>query len=141
MDDWAGIIEAEVRSFGARLYDWRMTGDVLQVFIDADAGVTIELCAEVTRGLARYFRDRTIEVSSPGIERQLFRPDHYLRVLGKRIQVNTGQGSRTGVLVAVTDDGIELRVADGPSERIPFSNITSAFLKVSTEELFRRSNG
>lgn len=141
MIDMAGIIEAEVRSFGVRLYDWRMAGDTLQVFIDADTGVTIELCAEVTRGLARYFRDRTIEVSSPGIERQLSRPDHFMRVLGKRVQVNTVQGSRTGVLVSVADDALELRIGEESGERIPFSDITNAFLKVSTEELFRRSNG
>jgi ribosome maturation factor RimP len=141
MKEWAGIIESEVRSFGARVYDWRLSGDTLQVFIDTDTGVTIELCAEVSKVLSRYFSDYTVEVSSPGIERPLSKPEHFMRYRDKKIQVNTKQGAIIGTLASVNDDGIQVRISDERVEAIQFSEIKSAFLKVTTEELFRRTNG
>ncbi len=141
MKEWANIIEPEVRSFGARVYDWEVKGETLRVFIDCDTGVTVELCAEVSNALARYFRDWTIEVSSPGVERHLSKPGHFMSSVGRRIQVNTNQGAHIGTIESVNDDGIELRTADERLEAIPFSVMNCAFLKVSTEELFRRTNG
>lgn len=141
MKEWGTIIESEVRSFGARVYDWEVKGETLRVFIDCDTGVTVELCVEVSNALARYFRDRTIEVSSPGIERHLSKPEHFMNSVDRRIQVNTNHGVRIGTVESVNDDGIELRTGDDRLEAIPFSAMNSAFVKVSTEELFRRTNG
>lgn len=140
MKEWEGIIESEVRSFGARVYDWQFRGENLRVFIDRDTGVTIELCAEVSRALTRYFSMYNIEVSSPGVERQLRKPEHFMHYLGNKVQVNTNQGAVMGTLEAVNPDAIRVRVVANQVEEIPFSKINSAFLKVTTEELFRRVN-
>lgn len=59
----------------------------LRVFIDHPDGVTLSLCERVSGHLADM-RDRyTLEVSSPGSERPLSKPDHFRRYIGHRARV------------------------------------------------------
>ena len=69
----------------------------------------------------------TLEVSSPGINRPLRRPEHFARFLGKRIRVRTrdtieGRRSFLGILNDVSNDKIVL-AQDGRDYNIPFSVI------------------
>lgn len=67
----------------------------LRVFIDHPDGVTLSLCERVS-GVLIELRDRyTLEVSSPGSERPLSKPDHFRRYLGRRarVRVNAQDGA------------------------------------------------
>lgn len=75
-------------------------GGTLRIFIDHPDGVTLSLCERVS-GLLSDMRDRyTLEVSSPGSERPLSKPDHFRRYIGRRARVRLrpeGAASETGV--------------------------------------------
>ncbi len=52
-------------------------GETVRVFIDHPDGVSLELCERVTRALAEVRERYSLEVSSPGAQRPLTKPDHY----------------------------------------------------------------
>src|SRR5919205_3283376 len=64
-------------------------GGTVRLFIDHPAGVSLDLCERVTRHLAPLRATHALEVSSPGTERPLTKPDHYRRFLGRRARVRT----------------------------------------------------
>lgn len=118
-----------------------LPGGALRVFIDHPDGVTLGLCERVTL-LLSDMRDRySLEISSPGSERPLTKPNHFRRFVGRRARVRT-RGSRepgretgregdrvsqrgqsfTGELVGVSDSEITL-AADGGIVAIPYSEI------------------
>ena len=55
------------------------------VYIDHPKGVDHALCERVTRELDDYRRKYTVDVSSPGIERPLRKPEHFERFVGRRV--------------------------------------------------------
>src|SRR5438132_14152994 len=59
------------------------------VYIDHPEGVDHALCERVTRELDDYRREYAIDVSSPGIERPLRKPEHFERFVGRRVAVRT----------------------------------------------------
>ena len=75
-----------------------VSGSTLRLFIDHPDGVTLALCERVSGQLNDY-RDRyTLEVSSPGVDRPLTKPQHYSRFLGRRARVRLrGDAARRGV--------------------------------------------
>ncbi len=102
-------------------------GGTLRLFIDHPGGVTLELCERVTRDLAEVRERYALEVSSPGIDRPLTKPDHYRRFLGRRARVRTrgqhdGQRSFTGELVGATDTEVTL-AADSGVVALPYADI------------------
>lgn len=106
----------------------------LRLTIDHPDGVSLDLCERVTRELAEVRADYALEVSSPGPERPLTKPDHYRRFLGRRARVRTreardGHKSFTGELVGATDD--EITVAVDPEAAlvsIPYTEISRSNL-------------
>ena len=70
-------------------------GGRLRVFIDHPEGVTLALCERVTAALTPLRERYTLEVSSPGIERPLTKPEHFRRFVGRRARVRT-RGDRAG---------------------------------------------
>ena len=93
-------------------------GGILRVFIDHPDGVTLELCERVTRRLDTVRERYALEVSSPGVERPLTKPDHFRRFLGRRARVRTrdavdGHRSFTGELVGASDTDVTLAAATG----------------------------
>jgi ribosome maturation factor RimP len=93
-------------------------GKLVRLFIDHPKGVSLELCERVTKLLPEV-RDRfALEVSSPGPERPLSKPDHFLRYLGRRARVRTrqrqdGHTSFTGELLGATDDAVTVAADTG----------------------------
>ncbi|MHB1382118.1 MAG: ribosome maturation factor RimP [Thermoleophilia bacterium] len=103
---------------------------VLRVFIDHPDGVDHELCAKVTGQLDRYLKEHAVEVSSPGIERRLRKPEHFRVVVGEKINVKTygpvqGQRNFTGFLVHVEEKSVTLDLGDRQAE-LEFSQIARA---------------
>ena len=83
--------------------------DLLRLFIDHPQGVTLDLCERVTKHLPELRERYALEVSSPGTERPLSKPEHFRRYVGRRARVRTrgdhdGRHSFTGELLNATDD-------------------------------------
>jgi ribosome maturation factor RimP len=104
----------------------------LRLFIDHPEGVSLALCERVSELLNDY-RDRySLEVSSPGQDRPLTKPQHYTRFLGRRARVRLreardGHKSVTGELVGASDSDVTIAAPDGvvtiPYEQIARSNL------------------
>ena len=99
----------------------------LRVFIDHPDGVTLELCERVTGHLRDVLTRYGLEVSSPGPERPLTKPDHFRRFIGARARVRLreprdGHKSYTGELVGASDDEVTVAAEDA-LVAIPYSEI------------------
>lgn len=101
------------------------------VYIDHPDGVDHALCARVTRVLDDYRSEYTIDVSSPGLERPLRKPEHFAAVIGQRIAVRSDGGKKSryrGVLTEADDEAITLKAGDAGELRIPYATIVRANL-------------
>jgi ribosome maturation factor RimP len=102
-------------------------GETLRLYIDHPDGVDLALCERVTNHLRDLLESWSLEVSSPGAERPLTKPEHFRRFRGRRVRVRTreaieGQRSFTGTLT----DADERRVlinADTREIEIPLAGI------------------
>lgn len=122
------IIDIELRPEGTR------GGRVLRLYLDKEGGPTVEDLSRVSRQLGELLDTHdvvpgayTLEVSSPGINRPLKRPEHFARFVGKRIRVRTrdkidGRRSFLGILQEVLNDQITVK-QEGAQYQIPFSMI------------------
>jgi ribosome maturation factor RimP len=109
-----------------------VSGTTLRLFIDHPDGVTLALCEQVSARLTDY-RDRySLEVSSPGLDRPLTKPQHYSRFLGRHARVRLrdardGHRSLTGELVGASDREVTIAADDGvvsiPYDQIARSNL------------------
>ena len=128
------------------IYKKEGPGWVLRVFLDKpmDAEneyVSIEECEEVTRYLSDKlddldFIDRSynLEVSSPGLDRELIRESDFVRFAGREVEVKTYQqieGSKNfeGTLVAKQDDIVIIDVG-GKRLEIPADKISKINLAI-----------
>jgi ribosome maturation factor RimP len=93
-------------------------GDLVRLFIDHPQGVTLELCERVTNHLPMVREHYALEVSSPGTQRPLTKPEHFRRYVGRRARVRTrgphdGRRSFTGELLGATDDAVTVAADSG----------------------------
>ena len=96
----------------------------LCIYIDRAEGVTVDDCERVSRSVSDLLdvedvmpEQFTLEVSSPGMDRILFQPEHYQQSIGERIDVRLAvpfekRKRIQGLLVAVEDDQAVIRVDD-----------------------------
>ena len=97
------------------------------VYVDHADGVDHALCARVTEILSGYRGSYTIDVSSPGLDRPLRRPEHFRAAVGHDVQIRTaaeiaGKKRFRGPVVAATERS--LRIAVGETELdIPYETI------------------
>jgi len=99
----------------------------LRLYIDHADGVDLALCERVTKHLRDLLADYSLEVSSPGPERPLAKPEHFRRFLGRRVRVRTrdeieGRRSFTGTLTDADDGSVSVD-ADGRAVRIPLDRV------------------
>jgi ribosome maturation factor RimP len=118
----------------------------IKLFLDADAGVNIALCASINRALYKKIEeagwfpegDFSLEVSSPGIEEPLKMWRQYKKNVGRTAEVTILDGTKiTGLLQAVTEDGLVLEETKGKNKKkelIPhsllFDNIKQTKIQV-----------
>jgi ribosome maturation factor RimP len=109
-----------------------VAGETLRLFIDHPDGVTFEHCEQVTHLLGDYREQYAIEVSSPGEDRPLTKPQHFRRFLGQQARVRLreardGHKSLTGELVGASDQEVTIAAGDGvvsiPYEQIVRTNL------------------
>jgi ribosome maturation factor RimP len=93
-------------------------GDLVRLFIDHPQGVTLDLCERVTNHLPTIREHYALEVSSPGAQRPLAKPEHFRRYVGRRARVRTrsthdGRKSFTGELLNATDEAVTVAADTG----------------------------
>jgi ribosome maturation factor RimP len=91
----------------------RGPGTVLRVVVDGE-GVNVDRLADVSRGLSRLLDNETalsdayrLEVTSPGLERNLRRPSHYSKSVGREVVVKVAEGDSKATLRGVLSDAGE----------------------------------
>jgi ribosome maturation factor RimP len=104
----------------------------VRLFIDHPDGVTLALCERVTHALGEVREHYALEVSSPGTERPLTKPDHFRRYLGRRARVRTrgdhdGRRTFTGELVGASETDVTLAAETGVVQ-IPYADINRSNL-------------
>jgi len=102
-------------------------GKLVRLFIDHPEGVTLALCERVTKQLPEVREKYALEVSSPGAQRPLTKPEHFRRFVGRRAKVRTrgdhdGRRSFTGELLDAGDDGVTVAAETGVVS-IPYADI------------------
>ncbi len=130
MNDLTQIIEERLASAEPEvevLAVEQIAAERLRLTIDRASGVDLELCERVTKHLRDLLVDYSLEVSSPGPQRPLTKPDHFRRFLGRRARVRLrqargGHKSYTGELVGASDDEVTVAADDGIVS-IPYSEI------------------
>src|SRR5271165_7450330 len=101
LDQIHAIVERVAASYGLEVVEIELRGGgksrMLRIFIDRPAGVTHEDCATVSREVSTIFDVEdalpggayTLEVSSPGLDRKLFRAKDFERFQGSRVKLTT----------------------------------------------------
>lgn len=148
------LIERVVTSEDMELVHAEFSGDgrntILRVYIDKPTGITHQDCSYISNQLGTVLDvedliaiQYVLEVSSPGVDRALYKLSDYVRFSGQTIKLKTRQPINNrrafrGLLEGVEEEKIKL--VDGKeSWLIPFDIITSANLVVSNDELFHRA--
>jgi ribosome maturation factor RimP len=123
-------IESRLREFDAAIELIaleRPAAETLRLYIDHPDGVDLALWEWVTNQLRDLLQEWSLEVSSPGADRPLTKPEHFRRFMGRRVRVRTreaieGQRSFTGTLTAADERRVRLDAPAGEVE-IPLSRI------------------
>ena len=92
----------------------------LRLFIDRPGGVDLALCEAVSGELQDFNEQYSLEVSSPGEDRPLTKPEHFRRFLGRKVRVKTrdaiqGQRNFKGTLADADDDTVTVAATGAPS--------------------------
>lgn len=114
--------------------------NVLRFYIDAPGGIQVDDCEAVSRQLSAILdvedpinTKYLLEVSSPGLNRPLVRPEHFRKYLGEkaRILMHThvlGRRRFTGQMLEANDMTVVLEV-DGESYELPYEDMETAQLE------------
>ena len=126
---------------GTELVEVRFSpGPVLTLLVDREDGpVDHEFCSQVISTVSPALDAEgyggSLEVSSPGIERPLTKPEHFKRFLGREVKVRVGEpidGRRnfTGVIERAGERDFVLKLLEGGAEvELPFGSVARANLK------------
>jgi ribosome maturation factor RimP len=93
------------------------------VYVDRAEGVDHALCEQVTHILGDYLRTYSVDVSSPGLERPLRKPEHFQRVVGRRVKLKTAERSKVRGEVRRADESAVTVAADAGEVDIPYEQI------------------
>jgi len=112
---------------------------VLRLYIDRPEGITIDDCEHVSREVSALLDvedpirgEYHLEVSSPGADRPLFRPQHYRRFRGRLCKLRLsepveGRRNYRGVIEDADEEHLCLKV-DGETVSLPFALVEKANL-------------
>jgi ribosome maturation factor RimP len=141
------LLEPVVQAQGCELWalDYRSQGrrDLLRLFIDSEAGVTLEDCEKVSRQVSSVLdvedpitSGYILEVSSPGLDRPLYTPAHFQRFAGQQVKIRLcepfqGRRNIVGLLVGMEGDDVIVRCGENdlllPVDSIDKANLVPTF--------------
>ncbi len=135
------LVTPTVAAMGLRVWGVEYLGQgkrsTLRLYIDSDAGVTVDDCERVSKQVSELLdvedvlqTSYTLEVSSPGMDRLLFKPEQYAESIGETIDVRLNypfEGRRrvVGALTGLENEEVLVRVEDSEF-LIPLSNVQRA---------------
>jgi ribosome maturation factor RimP len=140
LDRLAEIVESALPE-GAELVEARFSGGpLLTLLVDREDGpVDHDFCSQVIFKVSPLLEDEgydgLVEVSSPGIERPLTKPEHFERYVGREVKVRVsepvnGRRNFTGTIERLNETSFVLKLLEGGAEvELPFSSVTRANLK------------
>ena len=136
------LIEPVVQELGCELWGIEKLQQgrqvVLKIYIESADGINVDDCARVSRQGSAILDvedpipgEYMLEVSSPGVERRLFKPEHFDVCKGEKVQITLRQafdGRRKfkGVLCGLEDEEVVIRVDDAQEIVLPISSIERA---------------
>jgi len=111
----------------------------LRLYIDHPDGVGLDLCERVTHQVRDLLADYALEVSSPGLDRPLTKPDHFRRFVGHEVRIRTaepidGRKNFTGRLTAADAEAVRIESEGGDAE-IPFDLVSRSNLVPELSEV------
>lgn len=140
----SGLANEIADSLGLRIWDISFVKEgaeyFLRIFIDKDGGVGIEDCENFSRAidgpldeLDPIEQGYCLEVSSPGIERSLTKPEHFIKCIGEKVQLRmirpvNGERDFKGVLKSFDNGNIEVTLENG--EGFVFTKKEASFIKL-----------
>jgi ribosome maturation factor RimP len=142
LDEVRDLAESVTSHRSLVLWDVEMSGRpgsrVVRVFVDRDGGIDLDTVASVSEEISRGLDLRdpipgryTLEVSTPGLERNLRSPGHFARSVGRRAVIKTHEvvGGNThrldGIIAAADDSAVTIDTAAGPVA-VPYEQVKSA---------------
>jgi ribosome maturation factor RimP len=139
------LLRATVDALGFELWgvEYLSQGrhSILRVYIDAENGITVEDCARVSEQVGSVLDvedpitgEYTLEVSSPGMDRLLFRLDQYPGYVGETVELRLrvpfeGRRKFKGVLTGIEGEDVVIRV-DDHEYLLPHSAIDKARIQL-----------
>ena len=119
---------------------------LLRIVVDRDGGVDLDTIAAVSERISRRLDlegfepgPYALEVTTPGLERTLRRPQEFRRAVGEVVRVRTGEGIVEGELAAADDRELTVLGADG-ERRVPLGDVASARTVVDWEAELKGSH-
>jgi ribosome maturation factor RimP len=115
---------------------------VLRVVVDRDGGVDLDSVAEASRAISAALDSSemmgsvpyVLEVSSPGVDRPLTRPQHWRRAIGRKVTVDlVAGGSLEARVLSQDDEGVDLQdctTAGAEPRRVSYRDVSQARVQV-----------
>ena len=126
-----------VKANGANFYGTEIISDgdnsIFRVFITNEGGVSLDLCAEISNELSPFLDVNPpmhggyyLEVSSPGIERKLENPSHFISAVNERVKFKIHGGDKEkGLITSADEHGFTIN-KKGEDIRFEYANISKA---------------
>lgn len=111
---------------------------LVRVVVDSDAGLPLDLVAEISRGISRALDDAdamgqapyVLEVTSPGVDRPLRLPRQWARATGRLVAVTPRSGERFEGRVLSAGEDSAVVLVDGDERTVPFDDVARAVVQV-----------
>ena len=126
-----------VKANGAEFYGTETAQEdgntIYRVYITQEGGVNLDLCADISHELSVFFDVNPpmhgayyLEVSSPGIERKLEEPRHFISAVGERVKFRIHGGEKEkGEITSADESGFTI-AKKGEDVRFEYANISKA---------------
>lgn len=110
----------------------------LRIIVDADGGVDLDRCADVSRLVSQALDDSDVmgdtpyvlEVSSPGLSRPLTQPRHWSRAVGRLVRVKLAAGGEVTGRVLTAGDASAVLDVEGARREIDYDDVGKAKVQV-----------
>lgn len=148
--DAEALVRPVVEGAGLELVDVTWSGrgrsPLLRITVDRDGGVDLDTISAVSERVSRRLdlegfepgRPYQLEVTTPGLERPLRRPQDFRRAVGQRVRVRTDEGTIEGELRDVDEEVVRIAVPEG-ERPVHLTEIAAARTVVDWDQELKRS--
>jgi ribosome maturation factor RimP len=135
------LLATEIQGSGPRM--------VLRLVVDGPEGVTLDHCADISRQASAILdvedpigHAYILEVSSPGLDRKLYRREDFTRFAGRTVKIRMEPSYRThrvvtGELLGLDGEQVRLRTSSGDEVSLPYDRVFEARLEVDWSAIMK----